>query len=337
MVNFRFSLFVIVQLTMLLILPAFFKYQHAPHFDVKSEAISKTIEAQNIIGDRLVGPEFTLITTTLGAAEAKRLSLHPDFSAVITCWLIDAGLKAGDKVAVNFSGSFPALNIATLAAIHSLRLEPIIISSVGASTWGATDPSYTWLDIEQSLVEAGLWNWKSTAASLGGVADRGRGLFPEGIELAREAIRRNKLVELQPNSVNDAIDQRLTIYRSASGTLPSALVNVGGNHVIFGEKGHALPLRQGLTFGYHPELSGGQGLSLPFFTANRPVIHIINIRELAAEYGISANTPIGTSRVLLKPYLTLPLRIGVWLWIIASICILYLGNRRAWWPRGPII
>jgi len=312
-------------------------YQPAMHFVQKEAAIAKTLAAQKIIGNRIIGPEYTWITTTLGALEAKRLSTHPDFAAVITGWLADAGFKPGDAVAVNMSGSFPALNIAALAAIDSLRLRPVIVSSAGASTWGATDPEFTWLDMESALVAADLWTWRSQAASLGGVGDRGGGLTAEGITQLRIAIQRNHLPEISPLNIPDAVRQRLAIYTAETGTLPGGLVNVGGNHVIFGEKGRILPLHQGLTTGYHPELWGGSGLFMPFVSANRPVIHLINIRELAAQYDITMATPTGKSRAMLQPSLPLFLRILLFSWLGALACLLSFGSRHRWWSRGPII
>ena len=60
-------------------------------------------------------------------------------------------MKEGDPVAVSFSGSFPALNIAVYAAIRTLNLKPTIISSVSGSQWGANDPAFLWIDMEHFL------------------------------------------------------------------------------------------------------------------------------------------------------------------------------------------
>ena len=123
----------------------------------------------------LIGVEYTDITTTLGSLAAKRTSTNPAFAAVVVDMLDRAGVRRGDAVAVSFSGSFPALNIAVLSAARALDLRPVIISSVGSSTYGANQPEMTWLDMERVLAEAGLFPYRSIAASLGGIAgSRGR-------------------------------------------------------------------------------------------------------------------------------------------------------------------
>ena len=292
----------------------------------KTAAVEKTLQAQAVVGTRLLGPEYTFITTTLAPQAAKKLSRHPDFSAVVVQWLIEAGVGPGNRVAVNFSASFPALNMAVLAAIQAVGGEPVIVSSVGSSTWGATNPEYTWLDMEQDLQQAGMWKWRSTAASLGGVWDRGGGLTPEGKELATAAIMRSKAPFLTSASLTEAIERRLEIYRGADGRLPEVLVNVGGNHVIFGEAGHRSPLPQGLNSGYHPLLSRHDGLAAAFLQSNRPVIHVVNIAQIAAKYGIESDAGPKLSRVFLKRTLTWPVRALLGLWLLGTAFFLWRGR-----------
>ncbi|HPI70975.1 MAG TPA: poly-gamma-glutamate system protein, partial [Tenuifilaceae bacterium] len=67
----------------------------------------------------LIGQEYSLITTDRGYIDAKLTSLNPNFAAVIVQYLMDAGVKSGDVVAVAVTGSFPALNISVLAAIET--------------------------------------------------------------------------------------------------------------------------------------------------------------------------------------------------------------------------
>ena len=115
---------------------------------------------------------------------------------------------------------------------------------------------------------------------------------------------RNAVPELGSTSVADGISRRLTLYRNASGELPAALINIGGSHVIFGNRGHQAPLRQGLTTGYRPTPAPADSLAAPFLRANRPVIHFINVRRLAAKYQISDQTPPGSATVFRRQ--TLP-------------------------------
>lgn len=301
----------------------------------KRAALALAEQAQALLGPRISGPEYTLITTTLAPPEAKRLSRHPDFAAVAAGWLKQAGIGPGSRVAVNLSGSFPALNIAVLAAIRAVGAEPVITVSVGASTWGATDPEFTWLDMEGQLQQAGLWPWRAAAASIGGVGDNGGGLTPEGKELALAAIRRSGAPLLAAPDLRTAIDRRLELYRGADHELPAALVNVGGSHVLFGEAGHRAPLPQGLNRGYHPLLAAQDGLAAAFLQTNRPVIHFLNVRQLAAQYGIAENTPAGASGAFVSRQLPLPLRLvgTVWLALVFILLKKNFSPRQEFWFR----
>lgn len=295
----------------------------AAHQPQKQAAVALALQAQAVLGSRLTGPEYTEITTTLAPRQAKILTLHPDFAAVAVEWLMEAGVGPGSRVAVNLSGSFPALNVAVLAAIRAVEAQPVITSSVGASTWGATDPEFTWLDMERQLRQAGLWPWRSSAASIGGVGDRGGGMAPEGKSLALAAIRRNEVILIDSADLADAVARRLDVYRSAGGVLPAALMNVGGSHVIFGEKGHRSPLPQGLNIGYHPLLAAHGGLADTFLRSNRPVIHFLNIGQLAAQYGIRPETPPGGSGAFLSWQLPMSLRILTMLWLSGIFALLW--------------
>jgi poly-gamma-glutamate system protein len=72
------------------------------------------------------------------------------------------------------TGSFPALNIAVLAAAEEMKLKPIAISSVGSSMWGANEPDFVARHGAPAEGEKTLRT--SGAASIGGSNDRGRGL-----------------------------------------------------------------------------------------------------------------------------------------------------------------
>ncbi len=322
----RLSLLLAANLAFFIVCLMFLQTSPTAHQMEKQAAVALAVRAQAVLGSRISGPEFTLITTTLAPHEAKLLSRHPDFSAVVVGWLAEAGVGKGNRVAVNLSGSFPALNIAVLAAIQAVGAEPVITSSVGASTWGATDPDFTWLDMERQLRESALWLWKSAAASPGGVGDRGGGLAPEGKALAIAAIGRNEVPLMESADLAAGVKRRLELYRGSSGELPPVLVNVGGSHVVFGESGHRSPLPQGLNVGYHPLLAAHDGLAAAFLQSNRPVIHILNIAQLAAQYGIRPDTPPGKSGAFLSRQLPLWLRIAVGVWVIGCLMILWRGR-----------
>jgi poly-gamma-glutamate system protein len=299
--------------------------------DRKWQAVALVEKAHEILGTRLLGPEYTPITTTLAPFEAKRLSLHPDFAAVAVHLLMEASIRTGDSVAINLSGSFPGLNIAVLAAVQAVGARPIIVSSVGTSTWGATDPENTWLDMEQALLAAGIWPWHSTAASIGGVGDRGGGLGEEGIAQARLSIKRAGIRAIEAGNLDEAIAQRVSIFKDTNCAFPAALVNVGGNHVFFGSKGHRAPLKEGLSFGYPADIADANGLAAVFLGSNRPVIHFINIRKMATEYGIGFDSIIGSSKVFTSRVLPTRIRWLIVFWLTVVLSVLRYGCKRGYW------
>jgi len=148
---------------------------------------------------------------------------------------------------VGLTGSFPGLNLALLAAGKVLELEPVVVTSVSSSWYGANDPDFTWLDMERVLVDEGQIPFRSVAASIGGADDRGRSLSPEGRALVIQAIQRNGVAYLNPETLEQAVQGRLQVYKDAvkeSLRGYRAYVNVGGGVVSLGhpEISNAIPL-----------------------------------------------------------------------------------------------
>ena len=161
----------------------------------------------------------------------------------------------------------------------------------------------------------------------GGVGDAGGGLTAEGKDLARSVIRRSGADLIAAADLQGAIARRLQLYRGETGELPPLLVNVGGSHVLFGQSGHRAPLPQGLNRGYHPLLGAQDGLAAAFLQTNRPVIHFINVRQLAAQYGISENTPAGQSGAFVSRQLPPGLKILAGCWLAGVFCLLWRGGK----------
>jgi poly-gamma-glutamate system protein len=97
---------------------------------VKSERLRRGIpidKEADPAASGLIGSFVTSVTTDAGNLEAKQTAINPNWAAVIVDLLQQANVKERDQVAVSFSGSFPALNIAV--ALKTLNLRPTIISS----------------------------------------------------------------------------------------------------------------------------------------------------------------------------------------------------------------
>lgn len=235
----------------------------------------------------LIGQEFTMITTDRGDIDSKLSSTNPNFAAVIVQLLKDADLDDGDKVAIAFTGSFPALNISVMAAIETLKLDPIVITSVGASNFGANDPNFTWLDMEHVLYESNVFHHHSVAASIGGGQDIGRGLSPEGRNLIAEAIKRNNVDFIDEKHLENSISRRLEIYEKHSKDKPiKAFINVGGGIASLGNTINGKLIKPGLTEYLPMQNFPVKGVIIEMGQKGIPILHLLNIRKLLAEYDL---------------------------------------------------
>ncbi len=238
----------------------------------------------------LIGQEYTMITTDRGYIDAKLSSTNPNFAAVVVQMLKDAGLEKGDNVAIAMSGSFPGLNISVIAAIESLNLNPILISSVGSSNFGANDPYFTWLDMENILYKANIFHSRSVAASIGGGADIGRGLSPKGRELILQAISRNNIPLIKEDHLEESIAKRMDVYENASkGKGIKAYVNVGGGIASLGNTINGKIIPPGLTELLPLNNFPVHGVIIQMGQKKIPIIHLLNIGQLSAKYGLPNN------------------------------------------------
>lgn len=240
----------------------------------------------------LIGQEYSLITTDQGNIEAKLSATNPNFAAIVVQLLKDAGLKEKDHVAVAVSGSLPGINIAVMAAIETLKLQPTIITSVGASNFGANDPYFTWLDMETLLNDAGIFHFKSTAASIGGGNDAGRGLSPQGRELIIESIMRNKVGFINEKHLEESISKRMDIYeQSDKGKPVKVFINVGGGIASLGNSVNGELIPSGLTERLPMSNYPVQGVIVRMGKKGIPIIHLLNINQLLEKYDLPI-TPV---------------------------------------------
>ena len=143
-----------------------------------SECMKKVREYKLEVGAKLsdyeyfdtgmIGEEYNFITTALGDLAAKRTTASPDMAALIVKMYENLGLKKGDRIGIGLSGSFPTMNMAVIIAAEEMGLEPIIISSVGASTYGANNPEISFPEILHRLNNDKFISNDSIFITLGG-------------------------------------------------------------------------------------------------------------------------------------------------------------------------
>lgn len=231
----------------------------------------------------LLGSELSEITTTLGSREAKTMACSRQFAGVFVRYLWNAGIDSSDAVGITLSGSFPSLAIACLAAVQALGAEAVVTSSLGASSYGANQPEATWIDLESYLVRNGSLQTESSLVTFGGEGDSGGGISEKGLSLLRDAVRRNGKKLYIPSSFLEAVETKERLFRSHS---VEAFINIGGNQVSLG----ACPHAPSLPNGYHESVPScnheNRGVMVRMAESGIPVIHMLNIRELALRHGI---------------------------------------------------
>jgi len=249
------------------------------------------IEADDLNGTGLIGPEWTALTSTLGILEAKRTTLNPNFAALLVRYFHEAGLKPGDVVAVGASGSFPGLAIATLCAAREMGLQALTIASFGASMYGATRLELTIPRMLKLLDEAGVLPNTLIAVSPGSDYDHGENPLFEDARRRIAGLAEETGVEFidfeRPN-LEASIARRLALYdERAGGRKIACFVNVGGASPNNGASSYTLEFPQGLVL--EPPripLSRDRGLVYEYASRGIPIINLLNVRLLADRDGL---------------------------------------------------
>ena len=280
-------------------------------------------------GTGLIGPEFSQITNAQGDLEAKITSLNPNFAAVLVQDFRRAGLEQGDPVAVAVSGSFPGMNIALYAAIEAMRLRPVVITSVGASMWGANDPDFTWLDMESLFYDKGVFATRSSLASYGGGNDTGRGLSPTGRQMIRSAAERNSVPMLECSNIEDAIAKRMAFYAEESrGRAFKLYTNVGGGVASLGSSHNKPLLASGLSRDLGTHNWTRKGTLQLFGEKGVPIEHILRIVSMARDHGLPVSPDYlpgpGEGEIFVKTMYRFPLALAS-LVFYCALCVLVLA------------
>jgi poly-gamma-glutamate system protein len=272
----------------------------------------------------LIGTLMTPNTSNTGSLSSKQTSVNPNFAGVMVHYFKKAGVREGDVVAVGYSGSFPAINVAVLAAIETLKLKPVIIASAASSQWGANEPDLNWLDMEQVLFDQKLISHRAVAASIGGIEDKALGMTKRGRTTLEQAIQRSNLPMIAPTNFAESIVERMRIYREQAGGEPiKAYVNVGGGTTSVGKKIGKLNFKPGLNRELPGPLYGLDSVMARFVEEGVPVIHWVKINQLADHYGFPLQpqtTPaVGTGKIFVREDYNRWLVAGLLLAIIAGL------------------
>jgi poly-gamma-glutamate system protein len=264
---------------------------------VRQQAIDYMVEAMLSLGaaapfpsasaddpnaTKLIGVEWSEITSTLGDLEAKRTSLSPLWAGVIVKELSTLGIGPGETIAVSLSGSFPGLNLAVLAAAKALRLHVRAVASPTASMYGANRSDWTWTDMMRHLAVSGWLEGVEWSVTAGGGQDLGTGLLEADLQTLLPILERSGAPVLSGDNLAEMSEQRWAFYWA--GNPIKAFVNVGGAHATTGDC--APPAQWNGWLQRSWTCRGVPGLLWRFRTANVPTFHMLNIKELALRYGL---------------------------------------------------
>ena len=295
-------------------------------FDViKQERLQRAIpidEDSDPARTGLIGSLLTLVTTSRGHLPAKQTSVNPNFAAVVVHMLKRAGVEEGDAVAVGFSGSFPAINVNVMAAMEAIGVRPLIISSAGASQWGANDPDFMWTDMEKVLADRRVFSFRSLAATRGGVDDRALGLTKDGRQHLDLVIQRSGLPQLDVKNFTDSVEKRFAFYQQQAGDTPiRAYINVGGGTSSVGTRVGKRMFRPGLNRRLPRGASTIDSVMTRFVAEGVPVIHLSQIDNLAIRHGLPVQPTVipavGEGKVFIREvYQT---------WLVAVVLIALIG------------
>jgi len=238
----------------------------------------------------IIGEELTDLTTTIGNLEAKRTSTNPDLAAVIVKYFHELGLDQGDIVAIGASGSFPSVLLAVLCAVEVMELSSVVIYSVGSSMYGGNIPGFTFLEMLSYLRSAGILNSRIVAISPGGENDTGKGTIMQDFRDYTSRLAEIHVMEaIIEDDLQSSILRRIEIYSEAARNQRiSCFVNIGGADANYGVLSASLSISPGIVqntvnIPQHPE----RGLIFEFLEAGIPVIHLLNIREIALRESIT--------------------------------------------------
>ncbi|MCC7431419.1 poly-gamma-glutamate system protein [bacterium] len=265
----------------------FLKEVKEKFYKEKLEASQLALDAQLVLRNEnfdLIGQEMSLITTDTGDSLSKQTSLNPNFAAGFVQMFKDAKIQKGDTIAVAVTGSFPAINIALYSAMKVLGIKPVIISSVGASQWGANQVGETWLDFENLLFRKKIFPFKSVAASLGGKSDIASDVSIEGRAVLENVITTSGIPYINVTSLEESINKRTETYNKITSNY-KMFVNIGGGVASLGI-GNLKFAPHGLSLDLFDVVFPKDGVLPRMAERGIPIIHIAEVISIEKELGL---------------------------------------------------
>jgi len=244
----------------------------------------------------LIGKAVSSITTIFDVdnqsmKKSKIACTHPNFAALIVEKFQELDLKKDDYVAVSMTGSLPGANLAVIAACEAMSIRPVIISSVGSSSWGANKIEFSWLDMELYLYENNFINFKSVASSIGGKDDLGGQISEKGIEDIEKIIGSKNVELVNKENLQANVSKKISIFDNENAISNyKAFINIGGGAASIGSGYGKNSLKAGIISPLEKNKIDYEGFSTSiakyFLDKGIPLINIKNINLLAKSVGL---------------------------------------------------
>lgn len=271
----------------------------------------------------MIGLEWSGTTTTLGDLASKRTACNPAWAIQFTRWFSELNLQPGDHIAIYSSASFPGLLLNALVAAEEMQLKPLLIVSLGASTWGANHPDNLWPVQAAELRRGGFVRKQADYYTLGAGAELGHGLSPEGEELLRLAANATGVELLVAENLEKMIALKSDLLE---GFQPRVFINIGGSQANLGTSEGVLKLQTGFVPANEVSMAGNGviGFAMQY---GIPVIHMLNIKSISERVGI--------------PYDSTPRKVGpnragtVWSLLGFALFFVVLFTHRRWRLESP--
>lgn len=292
---------------------------------IKAERLRRNIPIDKELDKNetgLIGLEWSSLTTTLGSLESKRTSCDPDFAALLVKLFKENGLKKGDVIAANLSSSFPALNLAFISAVDTLELKTVIITSIGASTYGGNIEEFNYLDMENYLYSKNIIVNKTQAWSLGGVGDIGREFDDDIIENLKYRNNLYGLDFIYEEELKKNLDKRYNYYKEKGENKIKAFINIGGNLLSLGGSVDIITNEKILLDKNTNMKNGLVGL---FLKKDIPVYYLLNLKSITSYYKMQFDPDkfenIGESNIYFKS------NYEIWNWVIVILFLIFIAYK----------
>jgi len=187
--------------------------------------------------------------------------------------------------------------------------------------------------MERVLYDSKIFKYRSIASSIGGGLDKGRGLSPIGRRLIRDAIERNKVEFINEKHLENSIVERMKIYNKKSKGEPiKAFINVGGGIASLGSTENVQFISSGLSKTLGMKNFPRRGVLILMAEENIPIIHMLNITQLARKYGLPVSpTPLpfpGEGEIFIQRQYSMTLTVIVTTFLMIAIALVFIMDKK---------